>query len=591
MSALGLTATAAQSASAAAPSACQATAVNLSLLGAANVTANTANPANTPCVADHNGNDVTGLGSIAANALDTTTSVTTGVRADAETRVTGLHADASNVTTGLVAPLTSGANSLIPALSAALSAQLGAGGGITTAIAPLHALGLNITGVDNANLTAQTSAGLPAALSAALPSLVDAGLIDTTASAVCSNGAARLSGSTTLTGVNVLGQTIDANDPVGKVLSVDSANLNLAQLLSVTAVLKSIKVQPSLLSDVANKLGNANQSTLYDVLTDPLGLLSAINPDLPAGKTVASILAAVDTAVAPVLQSTNIPLPAGILHAVVTPQSSVSDGDTQTSTGLGIDISGLGVPLLQGYLARASVTAAAASCDTPPVPTPTPTPTPQPKGKQAGESAAAMLTWKKGEAAAVLECTDVKLRLIDVHQAGKKTVIKGVADASLVGQTADLYLTYGNKKVATTKVDDDGVFEVTVPLPPASIRETNSARYYATISGKRTAALKFARRMYTTQLKKGGTRVRLSGYVTAPLAKAGTAVAIQQRVTCGKYKTVGETKVQGNGHFTATIKKPASGTAVIYRAQTAVPKRAGAARKYATYTLPQPLAL
>jgi hypothetical protein len=592
----------ASGASAATLSSCDASALQLSVLGSAAVTANHAGGA--PCVADTGTTDLSALGLVSASLISSNTAVTAGTRADAHARVTGLHIGASSLTGGLSSQLLgSGSNSIIPSVSAAINAQLGTGGSITNALAPLHALGLDVTGVDATNLGVQLSPTLPAALNAALPDVINAGVIDATANAVCADGSASLGGTTELTNVNVLGSVIDANDPAQKVLSLDTAHITLSQLVSLNAILKSIKVQAQPASLLGAVLGTG-PTTLYDVLVTPGGLLGTINALLPVGTTLSSILGTLNSTLQPTIDNTQINLPAGILHAVVTPRSEVNDGGTVTETALSLSVTALSQPVLSGDLARASVTGGAAGCTTTPIPNPpvpdppvpTPTPDPVPPVKIFGTPSIPTLPGDNATqtdakvaadlADAALQCTEARLRLTDVRSSGGKTLVQGIADRSFAGKTATIYLTYGNKKVGTTTVDANGVFAARVALPAAKIRSTNAARYYAIVGGSRTGALKFVRRMMATKLASTGGKVTFAGYTTTPRAKHQAKVVIQQRVSCSKYVNVAAVRPNAKGRFSVTFKAPVGATQAVYRAQTFVPKSKKSKKPFGTYTLP-----
>lgn len=592
----GLLLGSAGSASAAAPAACDATALGLSVLGAPAIRPIEANAGSTPCVAASGSINLPALaGTLSAQLVSSTTSVASGTNAAASSQVAGLDIGGSQYTSALTTPLTSGVNSILGSVSGSIAATAGSGGALNTALAPLRAVGLTVTGVDNGELAADIAPRLPAALDDALPSLVQAGVLSASASATCSAGKTTLGGESQLTDVRVLGTLIDPNDPAGKVLSLDTANLTLSQLVSVNDVLRSIRIQSPGNSGLGGVIGSGEQS-LYDVIVNPGGLLGSLNNLLGNPTTIASVLSAVSSALQPVITNTNVPLPAGVLHAVITPDAQATDGDSLTQTTLSVEITGLGQPLLSGALARAHVTAAAAGCSpVPPVPQPTTPPRPGPTTPgvdvELDASVSVAGRFSSPFAAAAMQCTDVRLRLIDVRPAGKRTLIQGVAEKDFVGKTASIFLTFGNKKVGKATVKPDGTFSATVPLPAAKIRGTNAARYYAVISGKRTAALKFARRMFTTKLSSSGNKVTFAGFTTTPRAKRQKAVKIQERVTCTKYKTVASVKPDAKGRFKVTFAAPVNASTVVYRAQTSVPRSARSKTLFATYTLPTVLAL
>jgi hypothetical protein len=135
------------------------------------------------------------------------------------------------------------------------------------------------------------------------------------------------------------------------------------------------------------------------------------------------------------------------------------------------------------------------------------------------------------------------------------------------------------------------LFSTRVALPPSRVRATNSARYYAVVGGKRTKALKFARRMITTSLTSKGGKVTFKGQVVPPRFRKQLPVLIKQRVNCKSYKTVATVMPNSRGAFSVTFKAPKKKSAAIYRAQTEVPAVAGSPKRFPTYTLPRVVGL
>src|ERR1700712_2382930 len=191
------------SARAAAPSKCDAAALQLSLGGAQAIDPAHANAAQTPCVDADGGLDQSVLGAASVQAVQSTTRNTPAVAAVAHSKVTGLNVGSSDAAAALAGPLSSGADTLLPQINTALAPLTGSGGVITTALAPLQLLGLQLGATDPAALQSALTTKLPAALTAALPAVAVAGVIGADASATCSAGSALLVGSTTLTGVQV----------------------------------------------------------------------------------------------------------------------------------------------------------------------------------------------------------------------------------------------------------------------------------------------------------------------------------------------------------------------------------------------------
>jgi hypothetical protein len=136
------------------------------------------------------------------------------------------------------------------------------------------------------------------------------------------------------------------------------------------------------------------------------------------------------------------------------------------------------------------------------------------------------------------------------------------------------------------KIAADGTFSASAPLPPAKIRDTNLARYQASVGPLHSLALKLERRMYMVSATRSGTHVLLSGYVTGSF-KAGTVVKILLRVTCSKEAVVAKVKLSRSGRFSVSVAAPtgAASQIAVYRATTTVLDRR---HPETTFTLPTP---
>lgn len=185
-------------------------------------------------------------------------------------------------------------------------------------------------------------------------------------------------------------------------------------------------------------------------------------------------------------------------------------------------------------------------------------------------------------------CEPNKLILTDVFPKGARTRILGVAPAGSAGKRVTIVSTWNGKTVARTKVAADLSFAAAAALPPARLRFSNRARYVAKLGSKRSRALKFARRMYTTSVSNQGRSITFSGTVTRPLDKPPRAVSIRASASCSTIATgsiVATVKPSASGAFTARFDLPAGATTVFLRAQTRVRKHAGSRTTFPTYTL------
>ncbi len=186
----------------------------------------------------------------------------------------------------------------------------------------------------------------------------------------------------------------------------------------------------------------------------------------------------------------------------------------------------------------------------------------------------------------VLECSTAQVALINVVQHGSRVLITGAARLSLVGKRVSIKFLASGKTVATTTIAVNGSFSASAPLPPAKIRESNRARYEASVGSVHSLNLKLTRRMYMTSATRSGAHVLLSGYVTGSF-KAGSTVKILLRVTCFKEEVIAKVKLTRAGKFSATVPAPkgAASQIAVYRGTTTV---LAGGRPETTYTLPTP---
>jgi len=227
------------------------------------------------------------------------------------------------------------------------------------------------------------------------------------------------------------------------------------------------------------------------------------------------------------------------------------------------------------YGADATVTTGVVAAKTEPAPTTTETP-----------KSTVTTTTTTTPITAVLACGTQQVALIDVVPHGSKVLITGAARLVLAGRTVSIRFLATGKVVATARIEADGAFSTTAPLPPARIRETNAARYEAVLGSLRSLPLKLFRRMYMTSARYSGSHVVLSGYVTGSF-RAGTVVRILLRVTCRSEHVVASTKLTRSGRFTVTVPAPtgAASQIAVYRGSTSVLDNG---HPEPTYTLPTP---
>jgi len=224
----------------------------------------------------------------------------------------------------------------------------------------------------------------------------------------------------------------------------------------------------------------------------------------------------------------------------------------------------------------------------PVTPTPTPTPTPAVVSTTTTTTAPTPTsTPAPAPSSPLLACTSAAVVLTDVVEQGSHVLLRGAARAPLIGHTVRIVLLATHATVAHVVVAANGSFSATAPLPAASIRDTNLARYEAISGHAVSLALKLTRRMYMTSVTRSGADVLIAGYVTGAF-KPGTSVAIGLRVTCRSYKIVATVKLTQSGRFAARVAAPTgtSGQIAVYRASTKV---LDGSAPFSTYTLPTPI--
>jgi hypothetical protein len=180
--------------------------------------------------------------------------------------------------------------------------------------------------------------------------------------------------------------------------------------------------------------------------------------------------------------------------------------------------------------------------------------------------------------------------LNDVLIRGSHVALEGSAAKSLEGKKVKIVFD-GGKQVATATVAADGQFSTTAALPPARLRDSNSARYMAESGSQRSLDLKLTRRLELEPPKFSGGTVTLVGQVVPPLAKPVASVAVQQQLECGKTTIVKRFKPPAGGRFRVSVAVPAAAKAGIYRLTSSVAVKPDSKRAFATYSLPLPVLL
>jgi hypothetical protein len=194
-------------------------------------------------------------------------------------------------------------------------------------------------------------------------------------------------------------------------------------------------------------------------------------------------------------------------------------------------------------------------------------------------------------------CVPNRLVLTDVFPLAGRTRLLGVAPRAAMGKRVTILSAWNHKIVARPVVGADLTFAAAVALPPRALRLTNTARYIAGFGGKRSLALKFARRMYTTAIKVAGPTIEFRGTITPPLSKPVASVIIRASSTCAGIASatiVATVKPSRSGAFKATFRLPASfanAHAAYLRAQTTVRKTKSNPKPFPSFTLIRGIAL
>jgi CSLREA domain-containing protein len=190
----------------------------------------------------------------------------------------------------------------------------------------------------------------------------------------------------------------------------------------------------------------------------------------------------------------------------------------------------------------------------------------------------------------LLGCSKRSLVLNDVLISGGHVLLNGTAAKNLVGKKVKI-LFDGAKQVASATVKAGGEFSTSAPLPPARLRDSNSARYLAESGAQRSLNLKLTRRLILQSPTFSGGAVTLTGQVLSPLTKPASTVTVEQQLECGKTSRVLTFAPPANGRFHVTINGiPANAKAGIYRLTTSVLPKPGTHHAFPTFSLPLPVA-
>ena len=183
-------------------------------------------------------------------------------------------------------------------------------------------------------------------------------------------------------------------------------------------------------------------------------------------------------------------------------------------------------------------------------------------------------------------CTNRNLTLTDVLERGGHVLLVGTAASSLVGRKVKIIFA-GRRQVATARIRANGLFSATAPLPPASMRESNGARYFAEVGTDRSLNLKLTRRLVLDPPAASAATVRLAGEVVPPLTYPAAEIVVEQLVSCSKLVPLTRVRPSANGRFHITLKAPGGQRPrPVQRHVRAQHRRSPAARAAGTTTPP-----
>jgi hypothetical protein len=192
-----------------------------------------------------------------------------------------------------------------------------------------------------------------------------------------------------------------------------------------------------------------------------------------------------------------------------------------------------------------------------------------------------------GVADLALECGNRPLVLIDVYEQGGHVRLLGAAHRRFVGRRVRIRSLATGRTVARPRVRRDGTFRATAALPPAAVRDTNRARYVASIRRERSMRLKLHRRMLVTSMRSRRRTVTIAGRVVQPLADPVQTVVVKRRLSCGRWRVVKRFRPPASGRFHVRLPAPRDGEAAVYRMSTRVRLYPWLAKTYPTFTLPR----
>ncbi|MCW3009883.1 MAG: hypothetical protein JWO90_287 [Solirubrobacterales bacterium] len=364
------------------------------------------------------------------------------------------------------------------------------------------------------------------------------------AGAGCVAGSPAMFGQRSVTGLSVLGNSIDV-DTVGDRPIIDTQTID-PSAIDLTRV--KVPLVDALLPLQGGLLGG--------VVTSAITQIQAL---------VASTVAALPP----------IAVPIQLAQVSVKPGTRTRTATSLTQTALEVKVRALGQDVVDLVLGEAKVGTAGVDC-TPPT------------GARAEPPEAGAPTVA---AQAPLSCTSRRLVLTDVVRKDDRVTILGVADKRLVGRFVTIRFEGDGLTAGRALVASDGTFKTTAALPAERLRSSNRARYQAVLGKEKSLNLKLERRMLVERLGAEDGKVTIRGRVTRPLATPRQTITLTRRVSCKRSEVVKRFKPEADGTFSVTVAAPKGQASAVYRLGTRVRKSTTNPKLYPTFTLPRGVAL
>lgn len=351
------------------------------------------------------------------------------------------------------------------------------------------------------------------------------------AAGACQGASPVVSGSSKLAGLTVLGE-----------------ELSLDQVLTLTRTLTN-SIDPAKIVLTTASLGLTEQQSQLIAAAVPGALKNVVDT---ANATLQAALSGLG----------EVKVPLGVADIRIAPGAQVKTADSVTQQALTVLVTVAGQKIVEAIVGEATVSAAGVDCAEPVIDPQTPT-------------------------GATLGCSTRNLVLVDVLERGGRVKLFGFADPALAGRTVNIVFNATGRRVAGARIAKDGSFDTTAPLPPARLRDSNAARYMATLGEEESINLKLRRRMVLSSMTSSDGRVTIAGRVVRPLSSPLRAITLTRRVSCTQEKVVTRFKPRSDGTFRVTVRAPRGVGTAVYRMTTLVPSSATGTGLFETYTLPR----